>query len=212
MEREEKATAVEAGNKFMELWIAAAGEHTAHVYPHILVAHLPNQIRDLPMDPWYFQTQCLEHKHKFRKMDSFVTNHHAPKPLAERKSDVVGYYRNGKWVGGKEGRMTGPCRSFQLSVVNDYFRNAMATAESVQHQWEKNRLARQRRNQLKCNQLLAANATAQSTVGRIMGQRQNDAEAARQLAEVVDCDDQDQELDGSEDEEDDSGGPYFHGR
>ena len=107
MEREEKATAVEvAGNKFMELWIAAAGEHTAHVYPHILVAHLPNQIRDLPMDPWYFQTQCLEHKHKFRKMDSFVTNHHAPKPLAERTSDVVGYYRNGKWVGGKEGRMT----------------------------------------------------------------------------------------------------------
>jgi hypothetical protein len=199
--KEDKATKLEVeGKKFMRLWVAAAGEHTSHVYPHILVAHLPNQIRDLPMDPWYFQTQCLEHKHKFRKLDSFVTNHHAPKDLEERKSDVNGYYRAGKWVHGKKGRRGGPARNYQMlgkSVVNDHYRNYMSTAAANASKWERGRLARERRNQLQCNQLLESNATAQNTLGGIVRERQ-DAEAARHLAEAVDCDDEDE---SSEEEE-----------
>ena len=82
------------------------------------------------------------------------------------------------------------------SVVNDHYRNYMTTAAANASKWERDRLARERRNQLQCNQLIEANATAQNTLGGIVRERQ-DEEAARHLAEAVDCDDED----GSSEEE-----------
>jgi hypothetical protein len=79
------------------------------------------------------------------------------------------------------------------SVVNDHYRNYMTTAAANASKWERDRLARERRNQLQCNQLIEANATAQNTLGGIVRERQ-DEEAARRLAEAVDCDDEDENV------------------
>ena len=52
-DREVKAQQVEAvGGEFIKLWNTATGGGTQHVYPHMLVAHLPDMIRFLPVDPF----------------------------------------------------------------------------------------------------------------------------------------------------------------
>ena len=45
----------------------AGTDSTTHLYIHLLVAHLPQQIRDFGLDPWFLQIQGLEHLHKIRK-------------------------------------------------------------------------------------------------------------------------------------------------
>ena len=47
----------------------AAYKKTCHVYPHMLAAHVPEQIAALDVDPYYSQTQALEHKHQTPKED-----------------------------------------------------------------------------------------------------------------------------------------------
>lgn len=57
LSKEDKASQVESkGRRFVELWVKAAGEDTKHLYPHMLTTHLPEQIRTLPVDPYYLQT------------------------------------------------------------------------------------------------------------------------------------------------------------
>jgi hypothetical protein len=193
MDKEEKACAVERrGRHFIDLWVAAAGKHTSHLYPHLLVVHLPSNIRNLPVDPWYLQTESLEHKHKFRKDLSFMTNKHKPKPLAERITTTAGYYRHGKWIKGKVGKKTGECRSFQIlakSLVVDHLRGKLLTAAATAYKWERDKKSRERRNQKKFMDVAAFHATAHKTLDCIITRRAGDEEAARALAAAVDADD-----------------------
>jgi hypothetical protein len=186
MPKAKKANEVEKkGPKFVKLWIAAAGKATTHLYPHLLVAHLPDQIRNLPVDPWYLQTESLEHKHKFRKLWSFLTSHHAPKALEERVSTVGGYWRRGKWVRGKVGRSTGTCRNYQIlahSLVSTKLHGLSETASSIAHKWERDKAARESRNQRKCVQLLKAHSAGQKTLQGIVLRRSGE-EAARRMRE-----------------------------
>ena len=67
-EKNEKADKVDAmAVTFVEMFKDTVGT-TTHLYPHLLVAHLADQIRDLPCDIYFFQTQGLEHRHKQRKL------------------------------------------------------------------------------------------------------------------------------------------------
>ena len=67
MPKEKKADLVEkAATRFVELWVGAV-KATTHLYIHLLVAHLPQQIRTSGLDPWFLQIQGLEHLHKIRK-------------------------------------------------------------------------------------------------------------------------------------------------
>ena len=86
-----KAETIEAAAvKFVDLWARAVGT-TEHLYIHLLVAHVPDQIKSLPADIWYLQIQGLEHAHKIRK--SWARNlsnchkrrstHHVPAKLAK---------------------------------------------------------------------------------------------------------------------------------
>jgi hypothetical protein len=82
----------------------------------MLVAHLPDSTWNLPVDPWYLQTEALEHKHGFRKLWSFLMNHHAPKELEDRAAGYM-YYRNGKFIWGKKDKKTDTCRNYMYQIV-----------------------------------------------------------------------------------------------
>jgi hypothetical protein len=77
--KELKARHVElTGTKFMGLW-REAFPNSSHLYTHVLVEHLPDFIRNLPVDPWLLMTQGLEHCHKWRKrVHNHATNHKKP--------------------------------------------------------------------------------------------------------------------------------------
>ena len=65
--RQAKAAKVEEeGLVFVEKYVAS-NKATTHLYMHILTSHLPQMIRDLPVDPVLFSTSGLEHGHKQRK-------------------------------------------------------------------------------------------------------------------------------------------------
>ena len=66
MDRIEKADAIDTeGTRWVEYWKEMAGK-TTHLYPHLLVAHLPNLVRSMPIDPYYLQLQSLEARHSNR--------------------------------------------------------------------------------------------------------------------------------------------------
>jgi hypothetical protein len=91
---------------------------TEHLYIHLLVVHLPEQIRRLPVDPWYFQTSGLEHKHKQRKQWAHqLTNHSKPHQKGTDRT-VSGYInpRTHKYVEGYV-QGAGPGRIHQLARV-----------------------------------------------------------------------------------------------
>jgi hypothetical protein len=63
---------------FIRVWKAAFNEST-HVYPHILLEHIPDFIRRLPVDPIKIQTQGLEsHQGKVKKVARETTNKRKP--------------------------------------------------------------------------------------------------------------------------------------
>lgn len=63
-----KAEAVrKAARDFIPLFKKACAKAPKILYLHLLVAHLPEQIEQLTVDPYYYQTQGLEHRHKLRK-------------------------------------------------------------------------------------------------------------------------------------------------
>ena len=84
------------GAEFIKLWNTASGGGTHHVYPHMLVAHLPDMIRTLPVDPFDCMLQAMESSHAVRKRLAFLTNKKAPddeesRVVSERNNWVQGY-------------------------------------------------------------------------------------------------------------------------
>jgi hypothetical protein len=86
IDRTQKANQLQSkAIEFVTLWVNATGG-TQNLYLHLLVKHLPEQVRpgtplSMPCDPWFLQTQSLESKHSFRKKIHLNrTNKHAPKP------------------------------------------------------------------------------------------------------------------------------------
>jgi hypothetical protein len=67
IEKETKAELVRTGGSaWIRYWVDAHGT-SQHLYPHLMITHYADQIRDLPVDPWYYQTQPTEHRHSWRK-------------------------------------------------------------------------------------------------------------------------------------------------
>jgi hypothetical protein len=201
--KEAKATALEKkAQQFIQLWIAAAMGETKHLYPHLLIAHLPDQIRNLPVDPWYLQTQALEHKHKIRKQMAFLSNKHAPKPSEDRKTTTAGYFtQSGTWKKGKTDKGTGPCRNYQMmgkSIVRDALQSSQETKESVALKWERSKSQRDHVNQRKTSDLLATHTAGQRTFGEILTRRSADLFVANQMADIVDMDGVSDDEDGDE--------------
>ena len=166
MERTMKADRVEErGLEWVTRWVSAFGV-TTHLYPHLLTAHLPNQIRKLPIDPWYLSQQSAEHRHSLRKRWSFGANKHKPKPLDQRLTMVESYFRiDGKEVKAHR-RSSGKCRAFQVlerSLLDDVIRDIFETPKSMAiryERWKQRRARRQRRVMAKKAPMLA---TAQRT-------------------------------------------------
>ena len=98
-DREDKAVRVEkAGREFLGLWNTATDGGTKHVYPHMLICHLPRMIREFPVDPMYLELQSMESSHAIGKQLAFKTNKLAPKAEAERVVWVEKYARQEKYV------------------------------------------------------------------------------------------------------------------
>ena len=178
--KEDKASELEvAGLKWLKLWKTATGG-TNDLYPHLLVSHFPDQVRNMPVDPWYLQTQSLENRHSWRKKWSFKTNKHCPKDLADRKKYVEDYWRDGKLVKGYAGS-TGICRNTQIlihTLLNDKLQDIFETSTSRAILFKKADERRRRRhaNQVRAKEGLAVKAEAATTKAT---QRAN---AIRQLA------------------------------
>ena len=86
-QREAKATAVEReGRNFLKLWNEATEGGTSHVYPHILICHLPDMIRFLLVDPMHLELQSMESSHAVGKKIAHKTNKQAPR---EEEEDLV---------------------------------------------------------------------------------------------------------------------------
>ena len=65
--KELKADILEDYNRgFACTWRLAFGK-TATLYAHLLFCHVPRQLRELPIDLWYLQTEGLEHCNFIRK-------------------------------------------------------------------------------------------------------------------------------------------------
>jgi predicted MPP superfamily phosphohydrolase len=82
---ERASLVVQLGKKFSDLWTEALGD-SKQLYMHLLLCHLPDQIRDLPVDPYYLQTQSLEHLNKIRKR------------LAKEMSNWQSNNENSQWL------------------------------------------------------------------------------------------------------------------
>jgi hypothetical protein len=107
--------------EFVTRFRDACGRTTCHLYPHLLVAHLPNQIRDLPCDITFFQTQGLEHRHKQRK----TSHHNQRKPRTPVKHAVRAYMKKDGTVVRAHLQSNSISRQQQmleLSVAKDHIR------------------------------------------------------------------------------------------
>ena len=88
MDKMAKATRLEVESRaWLELWKTATGGSQT-VYIHLMCVHLPEQIRSLPVDPYYFQTSGLEHGNKMRKHIALhLTNHFVGRTAAQVEED-----------------------------------------------------------------------------------------------------------------------------
>jgi hypothetical protein len=92
-------------DKLQELadpWVAAfqtAFPQSSYLYPHILQSHMADFIRDMPVDPYFLQTQGLEHRHKRRKRIHLrVTNCTKPAKAGEVSSRMARTPQAFGWV------------------------------------------------------------------------------------------------------------------
>ena len=127
--KKEKADTVQqAACDFIPLFKKACAVAPRTLYLHLLVSHLPEQIESLPVDPYYYQTQGLEHRHKIRKqMYQLMCNKR--KPGEARVTTVAAYsFLNGKACPSFT-RSTGTDRIDQLMelvVVRDHVRQLLS--------------------------------------------------------------------------------------
>ena len=127
--KQEKADAVRQGAcEFIPLFKKACAVPPRTLYLHLLVSHLPEQILELPVDPYFYQTQGLEHRHKLRKqLYQLMCN---KRKLAEAHVTQVAAY---KFLNGREcpsfTRSSGTDRTDQLMelvVVRDHLRQLLS--------------------------------------------------------------------------------------
>jgi hypothetical protein len=191
LDRTIKANQVQArAIQFITLWVNATGG-TQNLYLHLLVKHLPEQIRpgtplSMPCDPWFLQTQSLESKHSFRKSVHLGrTNKHAPKPLAERAQEILNYFRgDGTAVTGYK-RSSGKCRGLQAlekSVLHDLLYDHYETPVSKAIKFKRADARRQARHQrlMRSKGLLLTYVTAKGK--EISGDFEVEDGVAEQLA------------------------------
>ena len=89
------------------------------MYPHMLVVHLPEMIRNLPVDPFECMLQAMESSHAVRKQLAFLTNKKAPddtesREIGDRANWVVGYMKEEGIIVKGHFRGIGKRRSFQI--------------------------------------------------------------------------------------------------
>lgn len=123
-----KANAVrKAAREFIPLFKQACAKTPKILYLHLLASHLPEQIETLTVDPYFYQTQGLEHRHKLRKQYHLcMTNHRKP---GEKKVTQVDSYQ---WLTGEVcpafTRSSGTSRGEQimeLMTVRDHLRRLL---------------------------------------------------------------------------------------
>lgn len=139
--KEAKATELEKKSpQFALAWRTAFGS-TPTLYMHLLLDHVPSQLRSFPIDLWYLQTEGLEHCNKMRKQfAALMTNGHKP---GNQHLIHVDSYKNrfGKLVVAHT-KHSGPALSYQLmknTSVWEHLQSLLAEpddAESFQQRRE----------------------------------------------------------------------------
>jgi hypothetical protein len=72
---------------------------SSYLYPHILHSHMADFIREMPVDPFFLQTQGLEHRHKRRKRIHLrVTNFSKPSANGEKCKKMARTPQAFSWV------------------------------------------------------------------------------------------------------------------
>lgn len=133
VEKEAKAVKVESiSRKFADIWVLAFND-TPTLYMHLLLHHYPDQIRNLPIDPWFLQLQGLEHNNKIRKQFArLMSNNH--KPGNQKVLEIDSYLRSdGKRVK-SAARWSGPCMSYVLMkqiILSEHITNLLTTPELI---------------------------------------------------------------------------------
>ena len=94
----------------MELYLGCY-QATSHLYPHIYMCHLPDQLRSLRVDPIDVQMQSVEHNNKRNKTIQARTTNSLKQH--EQKQEVRSHERNGKQIAGYT-KLGGPCRTVQI--------------------------------------------------------------------------------------------------
>ena len=169
-----KANTVEQERKeFVRLWKDAFGKATKHLYPHMLTCHLPQLIRDLPIDPMYLSLQSLEHRHSQRKKAAFRTNKKAPKEQGERREVVTSHVRGDGTIVPAYERNAGPSRTsqtFRLMLLQDEMQGYYETPQSqaIHHQRWLDRKNRQ--NQTICHRKVEQLYKASQVVDDLHGE------------------------------------------
>lgn len=109
----------QAAEEFVRRWQGAVGA-TSHLYLHLLLVHVPEQILEFGVDLTFLQIQGLEHKHKVRKAFArLMCNMH------KKRSSVVVRERKGKALARPYTMDTGPRAVYQMlkySLLLDSFR------------------------------------------------------------------------------------------
>jgi hypothetical protein len=127
--KDQKADLLDIYNRqFCDTWRRAIGS-TATLYLHLLFCHVPKQLRDLPIDLWFLQTQGLEHCNYIRKQFArLLSNGHK----CEREIAVSGYTTRYGTVVDDHVKSSGPGLSYQLlesTVVWEHVKSLMENTE-----------------------------------------------------------------------------------
>lgn len=129
--KEQKATVIEGkAAMFAETWRFAFGS-TPTLYLHLLLDHVPTQLRELPIDLWYLQTEGLEHANKIRKQFA-ATMVNAHKAGSQRFVEVDSYVNRYGTTVDAHLKFSGPCLSYQLmkkTVVWDHLQMILVAPE-----------------------------------------------------------------------------------
>ena len=127
----EKAASVRDNTKlFIPLLRKACAKTTEHLYPHLLF-HLAEQIEACPVDPYFFQTQGLEHRHSLRKKYHLL-NTNFKKPGLQTSTIIAAYHRkDGRIVREhlKKSSISRGQQVVEITVTLDHLRSLLCTHE-----------------------------------------------------------------------------------
>ena len=194
--------------EFLRLWKEACGKATKHLYPHMLACHLPQLIRDLPIDPMYLSLQSQEHRHSQRKKAEQTKK--APKPKEDRLETVTSHSRRGltHYVQTYQ-RNGGPGRTLQtlrIMALQDELEDIYETPQSqaIRHQrWLAQKI---RRKQTLCHQKIEQMYQASKDVQTKSTAEGEDLALEREVANDL-SDSEGEESEVSVEDEDDEDSP-----